>query len=531
MHRARGGHVSFVWLMLAIISGSPDSTEAQGRVRSVLRPWPDTSATQSRIQLGVRAPGARGFAEIKAWEVLESDDPRWWTDPASLPRASSLVLGEFLQVPLGLPWLEWRRQRDVPRTGCVVFQGATGHDYEFMDRSQYWVYRCASSKFGGTLEFYAYLLGDSEQLTLERVRWTARPEPGLSGSALKGARAGLAAVLAARPEFRQGILREPQEWSDPYLIEGWEMFAAPLGHVRLGFARDEDARNSDSLLVLDLWSRDLLADEAAAAAAAYREESPGARFRRMRLPPGTQAALGARWPGLAHALSRSARSLDDLPKIRGAVEAVRALKGKPQERSLVLFAATQWVFAFDDTSDTTAVRRIEAALGPVGLKGDWGHYDGLWHPSPSLLLEAIPSAGSDPWADRAFLHFQEIGWEGALVDSLERFRIVIARGEPFLRDHARSASWAGVARTVARAHETAWSLSKASVQDEYVDWTLYAREAPEHRARAIELYEAILRRWQEQPPGSRDRSDVRRRLARLRLDVDTGSRTYYPISC
>ncbi len=528
-----GGGVRHVWSMLAAIGGMLDPAMAQDHVRSTLRPWPDTSATRGNTHVDVRVPGATSRGAVTMWEVLEPEDPRWWTDPVYRPRATSSVLEQVLQVPLGSPWLEWRRRRDGPRGGCAAFQGETGTDYEFMDRDRYWVYRCASPYFGGMLESYAYLLGDSDQPTIERVRWIARPGPGLPRRELNEARRFLLAWLTARPDLDRGTPRGPQQWNDPLLVEGWEMFATPLGHIRLGMTRDEDERNPDSLLVLDLWSRILLTDEAAADSA-YQYASPGRRFGRMPLPAGTLSALDGRWPGMARALRRSPRALEDLPEIRRSVEAVRAggPKGDPKDRALVLFAATHWVWAFDDTTDTTVVRRIEEILSPAGLGGDWGHYDGAWHPSPSLLFESITGAGHEPWTDRAFLYFQETGWElNGGLDSLEQFRIVIDRGERFLRNHARSTAWADVARTVAMAHETAWSLAKASAQDEYVDWTLYAPEAPGHRARAIELYGEILRRWEARPPHPRVRNEVRHRLARLRLDVDTGTRTYYPTSC
>jgi len=311
------------------------------------------------------------------------------------------------------------------------------------------------------------------------------------------------------------------------------MFATPLGHLRLGFARDEDGIGDDSVLVVDVWSRALLAAEAASDSG-LSEEGTQKRFSRMPLPEGMQSALDARRPSLARALRKSPRTLEDLPVIRRSIEAVRArgAKGDPNDRTLVLFAATQWVWAFDDTSDTTVVRRIEKSLGPVGLTGEWGHYDDAWHPSASWLLEVISAGESNPWSDRAFFYFQETGWEtNAYADSLEMFRIVIDRGERFLEVHARSTAWTDVARTVAQAHETAWSLAKASPQDEYVDWTLYAPEAPGHRSRAIALYEEILKRWEARPPDARTRNDVRQRLVRLRLDVDTGMRKYYPTSC
>lgn len=76
---------------------------------------------------------------------------------------------------------------------------------------------------------------------------------------------------------------------------------------------------------------------------------------------------------------------------------------------------------------------------------------------------------------------------------------------------------------VAEAHETAWSLGKMFPGDRYIDSTVYATEAPTHRSRAIALYEKQLR---ERPSDSRN-AGIRKRLARMRLDVDTGYREFW----
>lgn len=76
---------------------------------------------------------------------------------------------------------------------------------------------------------------------------------------------------------------------------------------------------------------------------------------------------------------------------------------------------------------------------------------------------------------------------------------------------------------VAEAHETAWSLGKMFTGDKYIDSTVYALDAPLHRTRAIELYDLQLR---ERPSDPRN-AGIRKRLARMRIDVDTGYREFW----
>ncbi len=471
-------------------------------------------------------PGAT--VVMRTDESLERDDPRWWQEPARRARAGSLVAAHVVELPLGSPWIEWRARDSEPRSGCVAFQGATGHDYA-SEREDYWVYRCSVPHTAGTMEYYAYLLADSVRPTIERVRWVSAPGRPLDVATTRLAQVSLAEALRARRELTPGVPLEPHTWSGSLFRAGLEMFASPRGHLRLGFVPGV-VRWEDSILVVDHWSRGLLAEESLEESA-DAWISPGRRFGRMALPVGTLETLSARWPRLARALERSPRRIDDVDAVRRALESVAGRGVRAGDRDLVRFAASQWIWAFDDTSDTTVVRRIESTLGPLGVEGGWGHYDGTWHYLGSLLRSRATGERSSPWADRAFLYSQETGWAPNMADTAEQFRIVIERGERFLRQHPQSHEWPAVARTVALAHETAWSLARASPDDEYVDWTRYAPEAPEHRRRAIELYEWILRRWRSAPPGRDDLRDVRHRLVRLRLDVDTATRIYYPTSC
>ena len=144
------------------------------------------------------------------------------------------------------------------------------------------------------------------------------------------------------------------------------------------------------------------------------------------------------------------------------------------------------------------------------------------------ILAARP--GPNRWADFAFLQLQKQGWEArcqlcgwSAWPGPDQFRPVIEHGERFLLARPDSPVWWDVALTVAQAHETAWSPSKTVPGDEYIEPADYLAEAPDHRRRAIELYERILQRgsWLT------TRAMVMR-LHRLKLDIDTD---YHPFWC
>src|SRR5688572_3142338 len=312
-------------------------------------------------------------------EPLDLDDPRLWHDPAPAARAASLVVSRILATPLGMP-------KDLAPTGgldsgCTAFRASSGRDYELLDREDYWVERRSVPWLSGTLEFYAYILADSVRPTVERVRWVADPGSPLDLDTVRRARVALGVALRERGDAVPGAPSDPpHSWTSRILTAGFDLFAGPEDHLRLGFAPGF-VQWDDSVLVLERWSPGLLAEEAIAESS-FSMASAGRRFGRMDLPAGTLEALSGQWPELARALTRTPRHFGDVEPVGRALDALAANPGaSARERDLVLYAATHWTWAFDDTSDSTVARRLESTLGRRGVVGYWGHFDGWWHVS------------------------------------------------------------------------------------------------------------------------------------------------------
>ena len=181
-----------------------------------------------------------------------------------------------------------------------------------------------------------------------------------------------------------------------------------------------------------------------------------------------------------------------------------------------------------DHADTSFVQEFNAAF--ASRNRSWiecGHYGDWWY-SGGFIDSLAAHPGESRWADYAFREKLESGWSeqyGCRNDSVgaDDWRLVITLGEEFLKKWPASWIAPDIRLIVAEAHETAWSLAKAAGDDEYIDWTRYTLEAPNHRTRAIELYEADLRTRPQDPKTM----EIRRRLARMRIDVDTGYRKYW----
>jgi hypothetical protein len=155
--------------------------------------------------------------------------------------------------------------------------------------------------------------------------------------------------------------------------------------------------------------------------------------------------------------------------------------------------------------------------------------EGAWWYSAGFIDSVVTRAGITRWADYAFLDRMENGWNVDYYCSSDttigsdEFRPMIARGEPFVKAHPSSIVAPEVQLLVAEAHETAWSLSKYFTGYVEVVERRYTPEAEQHRARAISLYGDYLHRYPDDP-----RSPfLRRRLARMKLNVDTGYRGFY----
>jgi hypothetical protein len=248
-------------------------------------------------------------------------------------------------------------------------------------------------------------------------------------------------------------------------------------------------------------------------------------------------ALRARHPELASVLESTRTTSDQVRVVDSAVSMAR--RGPADtERDLVLYAAHLWANGVlgelqgnpprdCNGADSGFVHEFNAAFSTRDRSQIGCDHYGSWWYSGGFIDSVVTHAGANRWADDAFLDRTRAGWNLESGCSSEvgtdEFRPVIARGEAFLKAHPSSLVVPEVRLLVAEAHETAWSLGKMFTGDKYIDSTVYALDASPHRTRAIELYDLQLR---ERPSDPRN-AGIRKRLARMRIDVDTGYREFW----
>ena len=430
--------------------------------------------------------------------------------PIRLDRSEiSRLATEVVQAPIGLPWSQHRKAR----ADCVEFHGGS---YS-ISTDECWVYRCTSAWKGGTRVEYAYLLGDDERPSLERVVWSSD-----RASAQSDGMAPLFGFLADMLRARLGQPASPAVPTDEGRLEPVRQldFRTRMGWVQVVLLKQAGDPEPGSLRIS--YQSHRLLDEVA-----RRPFDPMADDRDAGVEATVSVtrtllaeSLRVRWPRLASLLASGSR-LEDLPGIRSVLQ-----QALPDRDDPALLAVDLWARGCcsptEGMSEAEVIERFEAALGSFGLKM-WPLHDGGVCASDTLLRILAARADSNRWTDVAFLTLMEHGWEDRCAlcglsswPGPDHFRPVIERGDRFMLAHEGSTVWWDVLLLVAQAHETAWSLSKAAAGDEYIDPAEYVAEASAHRRRAIELYETILRRR----PQDASRAMIMR-LHRLRLDVDT----------
>jgi hypothetical protein len=442
----------------------------------------------------------------------------------AIGRWQAAIVARFAHDTLGTPWPRWI---DVAHPhDCEAYRASSYVPLEDV----FWVYRCREPAEVGHQEAECFLLEQDSVPTLERTRWSAGRACGLGHAQIGGLADSLARELAA--ELGEELRLQRRDILGAR-YGAWTLIAelaTPWGRLRLLRGADPETRDS---LILEHTSRRL--EEALARSeregSPYEPEEPSSAdsLREVRERAEVARALRSSAPQFAQALSVFPSRATDAGVVGAAIaDAGRALSSSSSD--LVSWAGHLWGMGLNlGPEDTLAVRRVNEVMGPAGGRCIQLP-DGQWCWEDSLAERLATRAGDNAWTEHAFLELMErglqshcalCGWDPRVGSDL--FRPTIECGEAFLREHGNSPIARAVRWLVAEAHETAWSLSKAELADEYIEWTRYVLDAPEHRARAIELYEFLLR---GEPAGPR-RSAVLNRLRRLRLDVDTGFHRFW----
>jgi hypothetical protein len=375
-----------------------------------------------------------------------------------------------------------------------------------MDHHDYFVFRCEDEAACGRVEYFSYFMPPAgDEPTLEYVRWT--PLAALDPETVDS-------LFAATTDTLTRIYGPPFERSGgsaPWLKFRWP----PGGELKICKTALRAPALEITLQTVPLAT--LLHEEAELWVGEGRGEWVENDYLLHRE---IAAALRPRWPEFAAAMEAPYwPPLGAAPAVRAALADVKGERG--EQHDLVFFAADVWAADQSRHHGPDVLQPIESTA-PLGFhlvpRPVWTTDE-----RTSLLDSLVARASENRWTDEAFLVKQVRGWD--TCD--DPFRLVIERGDAFLREHPDSRLRNEIAMTVAQAHETAWSLAMARCPrpDCDWDWEDYVLDAPPHREAAIALYERVLR--EHEGPETMAISGLKRRLPRLRLDVDTNFHRYH----
>jgi hypothetical protein len=231
-------------------------------------------------------------------------------------------------------------------------------------------------------------------------------------------------------------------------------------------------------------------------------------------------------PQLAAVLKKPIPTIDDLPVVRDVLSSALTRKNAREERDLIIMGVHDWLSELSSAPGlpSDAAQRLQRDLGALGVQVGVGPgAEGLGY-CGSLLDKLVDRAGENPWTDDAFLSYLELGGDTKCSCDGDQSLRVIERGESYLQGHPRSPIRSAVQLALARAHETAWALSKPSYDEEgMVDPAPYVLGGPEHREEAMRLYRSVIAR----APAGVDISKLNQLLRRIEVDVDTGRLVYF----
>lgn len=201
---------------------------------------------------------------------------------------------------------------------------------------------------------------------------------------------------------------------------------------------------------------------------------------------------------------------------------------KDSDRSAYLYLAEQLAEKIASSARSGELKYWEKkkhVLLEYGITYAPTHYEEINY-NHIFLNRIIEKELTGYWANEAFLIYLQRGCEIEISSDIELFKIVVTKGEEFLKINPESHVRKYVLLSLAEAHETGWSLSLASPQDIYVELQNYQADAPYHHKKAILYYKKLISEY----PESNESVLASQKLKYLQLGVDTNSRKFYCIS-
>ena len=419
---------------------------------------------------------------------------------------------DFFAVPWGMESSSWEKSR--PEVYCRPFEG-NSFETNADDR---WCVACSSKTEGIRRRFYFYPDDKGKACTLQKLRFSY---PSASQTVL--------ATLGRRLAERMGPGTPPTEihgfgtffWED---ISSWSWGAKEI----YAFRNIQAAGAGEGLPLVEILARDndlisaiQLEKATQQAISAKRKQRNVAKKERL------YRDVAKSLPDLVQRLEKN-----DDPEIKFSVlvELLPKIEEKGPNRLVQLYLADRLAGKLGEAgytgrlSDWNAKQRVLSRHGAEYFQMRLMNviYN---HVFLKKIIDEIPTGywGEEASLDWTLMGTDEFGY--CSNGPKELFQSVITRGGDFMNKYPKSHLRKEVLGVLAQAHETGWSLSMASPNDEYVRAKAYQADAPDHLQKSIAYYERVLQEYPHSPEGALYRD----KLKRLRLGLDTNSRKFFCI--
>ena len=437
-------------------------------------------------------------------------------------RAQEVTASRLWNQVQGIRWdttyTTWRPQHAL--ASCSPFTAPPQEVIDGTGASELWSHRCAQESAGTTSEWLFYAFNPRPPV-VERVEQVRVSVGNLPVDQLEAVARDLSTLVSNTygapaseqvTEFGSAFWRHPARWrtNDVEVVLGVDEFPNRPPRLKV-FMRHQPLL--DALAIRQRLENATLSGDV----------DPGT------LPNPTLAGLlGSAFAQPGALLRASSDSVADPPTLVNAVTTLlEAANTGAADRVCPLQLAADRLAGRVAMSDRESDegRRQRDQLAAHGLSFEWDELGGTWVYTHDLLWRLWTTYPGTRWGEEAFLALLSRGWDThvACRDGSDRFRLVIANSDAFLRANRETPLRAQVLLLLAQAHETWWSLSLASDRDEYVDRRNYQSGALRARRNAIATYDELLQRY-----GRSQQADFARlALPRLSLGIDTGQRRFF----
>lgn len=426
------------------------------------------------------------------------------------------IVGQFSKAFFSIPWKEklsiWQKNNsEIP---CETFHGESYVTHA----DDLWCSLCSLKE--GTLEktYYFYPDMKGKTCTLQKIRFTY---PSASKETLKTLTNELAEKMGPGSPVPRAHDFGSAYWEGIFFWN-WQ------GREVYDFFNNDDARTGKGLPKVEILAREeelisVMKQEEMAEKAILKGKEQREKIKEERLYIDISKSLpNITWPR---------KKVSD-PEIQYSLllELLSKMAPNGPDRAVQLYLADRlafelgWEVNIKKLHDWEKKRQALLAYGVIYSPG----HEGLDY-NQVFLKKIIEEGLQGYWAEEAFLYWQLMGWVGwdekKFCEETDMFKMVISKGEDFLKKNSASHIRKEILLSLAQAHETGWSLSLASPKDGYAEAKNYQAEASEHRSKAILYYEQFMQEY----PDSKETVISRAKLKRLRLGIDTNSRKFYCI--